>query len=124
MNQLISWLQNIRALFTVFFVVITLLMSTAFSNGNSLAAQAKPLTPEATSYQIDRTDTENTQEQDGIPNDQLIEKSQQKLKSAADNIREKLNLDQPIYPPTKEFLNTVQDKAQETVQGVQQTSDR
>ena len=124
MNQLISLLQSIRVLFTLFLVVIALLISTAFSSGNSVAAQAKPLTPEAASYQIDRNDTENTQEQDGLPNDQLIEKSQEKLKSTADNIREKLNLDQPIYPPTKEFINTVQDKAKDAVEGIQPTSDR
>lgn len=39
------------------------------------------------------------------------------LKDAAENVKEKLNLDQPIYPGTKKFLNDVQDKAEETVKG-------
>lgn len=37
-----------------------------------------------------------------------------------ENIKEKLNLDEPIYPGTKEFINDVEDKAEETVKGTQQ----
>jgi hypothetical protein len=126
MNQVISWAKTIRVrvLPTIFFVVTVLLMSATFGYGNSLTAQAKPLTPEATSYQVARTDGENAQEQDGLPNKKLIENSQQQLKSTADTVREKLNLDQPIYPPTKEFLNTVQDSAKEAVQAPQKALEK
>jgi gas vesicle protein len=39
------------------------------------------------------------------------------IEDVAENIKEKLNLDQPIYPGTKEFLNDVQDKVEETLPG-------
>lgn len=42
------------------------------------------------------------------------------VKDALENIKEKLNLDQPIYPGTKEFINDVEEKAEETVRGTQQ----
>lgn len=35
------------------------------------------------------------------------------------NIKEKLNLDQPIYSGTKEFINDVETKAEDTVKGTQ-----
>lgn len=38
----------------------------------------------------------------------LAAEPQQKLKGAANNVREKLNLDEPLYPPTKEFLDSTQ----------------
>lgn len=42
------------------------------------------------------------------------------IKDALENIKEKLNLDEPIYPGTKEFINDVEEKAEETVKGTQQ----
>jgi hypothetical protein len=41
------------------------------------------------------------------------------LKDVFENIKEKLNLDEPIYPGTKEFINDVEEKAEETVKGTQ-----
>lgn len=124
MNQVGSWLQNIRSrLFIgIFWLVIALLISAAFGYGNPLAAQANPLTQERTSYQGNQS--ENAQTQDGIPNQELMEKSRQNLKSRADDIREKLNLDQPIYPGTKEVLDTAQHRAKEAVQGTQQALEK
>ncbi|MGB5963169.1 MAG: hypothetical protein WBG73_21205 [Coleofasciculaceae cyanobacterium] len=41
-------------------------------------------------------------------------------KDVFENIKEKLNLDQPIYPGTKEFINDVEEKAEDTIKGTQQ----
>lgn len=121
MNQLISWLQSVlvRVIVTSFLVGSTLLLSAVLGYGNSFQAQADPLTPEATSYQVDRTDVETFNDQAQDQGNDLIKNSQNKLESAVDNIREKLNLDQPIYPGTKEFLNDVQNQAEDTVKGAQ-----
>ncbi|HEY9638111.1 MAG TPA: hypothetical protein V6D14_32255 [Coleofasciculaceae cyanobacterium] len=119
MNQVLLWLQSIRLRLplTSFWVVTVLLISSAIDYRQPLAAQAKSITPETLSYQVARTDGENAQEQDGLPNKKLIEKSQQQLKNRADNVREKLNVAQP----TKEFLDTVQDKGKEAVKGIGQS---
>lgn len=121
MNQLISWLQSVlvRVIVTSFLVGSTLLLSAVLGYGNSFQAQADPLTPEATSYQVDRTDVETFNDQAQDQGNDLIKNSQNKLESAVDNIREKLNLDQPIYPGTKEFLNDVQNQAEDTVKSAQ-----
>lgn len=119
MNQVILWLRTLRVrlLLTSFWLVTALLISTAIDYRQPLAAQAQSLTPETPSYQVARTDGENAQEQDGLPNKELIENSRQQLKNRADNVREKLNVAQP----TQEFLETVQDKAKEAVKGMGQS---
>lgn len=42
--------------------------------------------------------------------------SQNPLQEAVDNVREKLNLDEPLYPATKELLDSIQNPAQDTAQ--------
>lgn len=42
------------------------------------------------------------------------------VKNVFETVKEKLNLDEPIYPGTKEFINDVEEKAEETVKGSQQ----
>jgi predicted PurR-regulated permease PerM len=126
MNQVTLWLQTLRGrvLFTIFLLVTVFLISTGISYANPLAAQAKPLTQEVLSYQVARTDGENAQDTAPKPNNDLIENSREKLKSRADDVREKLNLDQPIYPGTKEVLDSAQDRAKEAVKGTQQALEK
>jgi hypothetical protein len=137
MHRVISWLQNVfvRVILTLSIVGIAFLVSAAVDYGNSFQAQAEPLTPEATKYQVNSDDSpfreddqekvnalfkENKQPQTSSESTQELGESLTKpqktikknLDSAADNIREKLNLDQPIYPGTKDFLNDAPDKAQ------------
>ncbi|MBC6430250.1 hypothetical protein FM036_05125 [Nostoc sp. HG1] len=110
MNRVTSWLRNIRIsqIVVVFLVGFMFLLGQAFTYVN--VAQADVITPEGTYYK-------------GIPdgqgeirNDTQTTKSQNPLKEAADNIREKLNLDEETPRATKEFLksttNTVGDKVQ------------
>jgi hypothetical protein len=115
MNRIISWLPtfNLHKILTVFLVGMAFLVMQAFSYGNQLQAQAKALTPEASAYEVDKSDTELIQN-----DNDLVEQSRRNLKDTADNVREKLNLDQPIYPGTKEFLNDVQESVKDVTKVV------
>lgn len=111
MNKLISWLQNIRLrqIITVFLVGITVFVIQAFGSTNVLQAQAETVTPEASSYQVDRTATKAVKSDNG-----LVEK----IKETAETVREKLNLDEPIDPGTKDFLNSTEERIEEVVKPV------
>ena len=128
MNQVISLLQNIRLrqIVTVFLVVLTFLVSTAFDiNGHQLQAQAEPVTPEATEYKVnDPASLESRAErvkEDAQKSAKLLEKEGIEVKNRAaestqgtgknlfDNIREKLNLDEPIDPGTKQAAEQIKD---------------
>ncbi|MBF2029607.1 MAG: YtxH domain-containing protein [Oscillatoriales cyanobacterium C42_A2020_001] len=56
-------------------------------------------------------------------NGNLIENTREKLKETAENVREKLNLDEPISPSTKEFAHDVKEKIGETLSGSEKTAD-
>lgn len=113
MKRVISFLQTIRLrqIITVFLAGITLWVSSAFGYGSELQAQANTQTPEATSSQVNRSGAEDA-------GDGLIDT----LKSAADNVREKLNLDEPLPESTKEFLDTAKEKANEAVTAPQRAA--
>ena len=57
-------------------------------------------------------DRNTTQDQQRAKRDDLIGTTQEKLKGAAETVKEKLNLDEPLAPSTKEFLG----KRQEDIQ--------
>lgn len=115
MNQVITWLRNgsssvrrlfpLRQILTIFLVGIILLSSTYH---DALQIVIQPLTSvAATSLQVsDVSRSQSAKAEDNSQN--RVETSQQKLKGAANNVREKLNLDEPLYPPTKEFLDSTQ----------------
>ena len=109
MNRVSSWLRNIRIsqILVVFLVGFMFLLGQAFTYVN--VAQADVITPEGTYYK-------------GVPdgkgeirNDTQTTNSQNPLKQAADNIREKLNLDEETPRSTKEFLKSTKNKVEETV---------
>ncbi|MEA5603947.1 hypothetical protein [Nostoc sp. UHCC 0252] len=117
MNRLTSWLRNIRIsqIVVVFLVGFMFLLGQAFSDVN--VAQADVTTPEGTYYK-------------GIPdgqgeirNDTQIRNTQNPLKEAADNIREKLNLDEETPRATKEFLNSTKNKVRENGQALTETEE-
>ncbi len=78
----------------------------------TLALAATNLTPEARSYQVDYSD--RPQEQSDRPD--LIETSRDQLRTAAETVREKLNLDEPLYPGTKDFLKDTEESLEDTAQ--------
>lgn len=139
MNRVISWLQSIRLrqILTVFLVVLTFFVSTAFDKyGNELQAQAEPVTPEATDYKIDRAGSQLHSDAENAQNaaKDLARDTKQATKNAKDstqdagnnlfqNIREKLNLDEPIDPGTKQAFEQLKDTASEVVKAPQRALD-
>lgn len=136
MNRVISWLQSIRLrqILTVFLVVLTFVVSTAFDKyGNELQAQAEPVTPEATEYKIDHAGSQLRTDAENVAKD-LARDTKQSAKHAKDstqdagnnlfqNIREKLNLDEPIDPGTKQVFEELKDTASEVVKAPQRALD-
>lgn len=102
-------------------------------------ATAKALTPEAAAYEIDRSDSAaqagqqiKQQAQDyksELKRDTNYTKeavkdatagTQNKLQQAAETVKEKLNLDEPVPQYTKDFLEDVEEKVEETVSPITQ----
>lgn len=119
MNRVVSWLQSIRLrqIITVFLVVLTFFVANAFGiYGNQLQAQAELLTPEASEYKPDSSMSARGErvKEDAEKSAKLLEKEGIKVTNRAaesakkpnenlfDSIREKLNLDEPIDPGTKQ----------------------
>ena len=139
MNRVISLLQKmrLRQIVTIFLVVLTFLVSTAFDvHGNQLQAQAEPVTPEATKYKTDSGDDQISIKQERIKENaeksaklladegkevknKAVESTQDSGKNLFDNIREKLNLDEPIDPGTKKAVEQLEDTASEVVKAPQ-----
>lgn len=124
MNRLISWLQNVRvrAILTTFIVGIALLANVTLGVGNPLRSQNSILlaSVDTSSYRVDADNnsfpTYGYSERTNNPD--LIENSRDKLKGAADNIREKLNLDEPLPKSTKDFLNQVEGKVEQVTKPI------
>ncbi|HEY9800688.1 MAG TPA: hypothetical protein V6D25_10040 [Leptolyngbyaceae cyanobacterium] len=111
MNRVISWVQNIllRQILVVFLVAATFFVGQSFTYGTAMIAQADTVkTPEGIYYK-------GTPDNEGIGNDNQIRNAQNRLKGAADNVREKLNLDEETPRATKEFGKNVQRKVGETI---------
>jgi hypothetical protein len=88
----------------IFVVGIALIFSSELElSGNKMQAIATLLTPEAKSYEVARPDRPLTTDIEKGAND------------GVDNIREKLNLDQPIAPSTKRFIESVKNNVGEAV---------
>lgn len=89
-------------------------------------AQAASLTPEASRYQIDRGDSKIQINTPGIKSsaqtdavnktdteaesENLFEAAKQKLEETKDTVVEKLNLNEPLPPSTKLFIEQVKDQ--------------
>ncbi|MDM9380433.1 hypothetical protein QUB80_06920 [Chlorogloeopsis sp. ULAP01] len=115
MNRVITWIEGIhlRQIVTVLLVTIAFLFSTAFGNSYQHSAQAKALTPEAQQYH-----SEGGEEfQKAVKDTQ--ESGKNILESAKENIIEKLNLNEPIPPATKEFFQDVKENTQQAVKNPQ-----
>lgn len=133
--------QVLNGLKQVVFVFLTgiLFLTASFGAFGGSEAIANPIEkPQATTY--DRGNYNNEISEPGtkrqvnhssrnnspgtaIENSPQVE-TQEGLKGVADNVREKLNLDQPIYPGTKEFINDVKDKVEDTVEGAERAVGR
>jgi hypothetical protein len=118
MQRLFSWLQNmlLRQIIIVFLMGFAFFSFQIFSYGNDLLAKADTVTtPEGIYYK--GTPNNNAP----IRNEQQVENPQKKLKATTENVKEKLNLDEPIPKATKEFLDSAQTKVEETVEPITRT---
>jgi hypothetical protein len=129
MNRVISWLQSVRLrqICTVLLASITFLVSTAFDiHGSQLQAQAEPVTPEATNYKVDKTESqaeikterikENAEKSAKLLADEGKQVTNRAAESAKDPnknifeaVKEKLNLDEPLDPGTKKAVRQLED---------------
>jgi hypothetical protein len=117
MNRVTSLLKNLRQILTVFLVGITFFLIQAFGYSTALQAHAANTvtTPEGTYYKgvpdSDMNDLTNKA-------NRAANSTRTNVKSAADNIREKLNLDEPLPQSTKNFLQSTKEKVEDTVKPV------
>ncbi|GEM_PF-2146382 len=108
MNRIIARLQTLqleRVLATLL-VGFTLIASVVLGFGGALPVQAAPIATDTRIHPVEQTepmpriDVNASKE----PEEGLVGT----LKSAADNVREKLNLDEPLPDSTKAFFKQVQ----------------
>ncbi|MEA5620603.1 hypothetical protein VB711_22575 [Cronbergia sp. UHCC 0137] len=115
MTHFFNWLTKtvLRQLTIILVVGFTFLGIQSFIPVNSLlTADAETVkTPEGIYYK-------GTPNQKELKKDQLGENAQKKFKETTENIREKLNLDQPVPESTKEFLDSTQTKVEKTVEPI------
>ena len=97
----------------IFAVGIALIFSSELQlSGNNMQAIATPLTPEATSYEVARPDRQPTSD------------TEKDASGVLDNITEKLNLDQPIAPSTKRFIESVKNNVGEAVTPAREAAEK
>ena len=110
LKKLVYWFQNLinKRTDAIVLIGLSLIFVSIFSYPN--IAEAKPLTPEATSrYQVPDADSR-------IDIDD--KKPVKNLKDAKDTIVEKLNLNEPLPESTKDFFRSTEDKIQDTVEPI------
>lgn len=100
-----SILIRLRRLLTSFLLGIFLFVGSFGYLSTSLPVEAAALTPEASNYQVDPSaqtsvDPQKVADKAQEAGDGLVES----IKDAADTVREKLNLDEPIPESTKTSL--------------------
>lgn len=119
-------ITQLRKHFSAFLIAVVLLLSSLFVGNLQTAAIAAPLTPEAAAYEIDQAASpeeahsrleEKAQgykkelREDSAYTKQAAknatDKTKNALERAADNVRDKLNLDEPLPQSTKDFLNDI-----------------
>lgn len=115
MSRVTSWLRKmqLRQLLTAFLVGLTLLTGVAFGTfGYGSQALAESVTPEARSYQVNQGETSSK-----AGTERTGEGVAGSIKDAANNVREKLNLDQPLPHGTKAFFKQIQGEDVEVKEG-------
>ena len=135
MKRVISLLKNIRLrqIVTIFLLILTFLVGTTFvPHANQLQAQASQATTEKANYDsetsdaIIRTRMERVKEdeekaaklleEEGIKvTNRAAESAKDPNKNLFESIKEKLNLDEPIDPGTKEFVEETKEAASEVL---------
>jgi hypothetical protein len=99
---------NFRKLIVLCLATITLFLGQIFNSGNSLIAQSSSITPEGDYYQF-------APEYAGKG---PVNSVKETVKNATENIVEKLNLNEPLPPETKKFINQVEDSVGNTAKPI------
>lgn len=132
----VSQLQSIKLkqIITVFLIGLTFLIGSGFDlHGNSLLAQAEPITPEATQYKVDSNESEaeikanrikdNAEKSAKLLKDEGINiknrAAEDKGKNIFETVKDKLNLDEPIDPGTKKAGEQLIEAAEDVVKAPQ-----
>lgn len=116
MKSMISWFQNLvlRQVMTIFLVAFAFLTIQFVGYGNLTPAKADTVRSSQGVYYKgvpdDKVETERFSKES-----KPVENSKNVLKNAADNIREKLNLDEPVPQSTKDFVESTKERIQDTV---------
>ena len=90
---------NFRKLIVLCMATVTLFLGQFLNSGNSLFAQSSSITPEGDYYQV-------APEYAGKG---PVNSVKETVKNATENVVEKLNLNEPLPPSTKKFINQVED---------------
>lgn len=90
---------NFRKLIVLSIATIPLFCGQFLNSGNSLLAQYTSITPQGDYYQV-------APEYAGKG---TVNSVKETVKNATENVVEKLNLNEPLPPSTKKFLNQVED---------------
>ncbi|MFB2893073.1 hypothetical protein ACE1CI_09185 [Aerosakkonemataceae cyanobacterium BLCC-F50] len=99
---------NFRKLIVLCIATITLFLGQFLNSGNSLLAQSSSITPEGDYYQV-------APEYAGKG---PVNSVKETVKNATENVVEKLNLNEPLPPETKKFINQVQDSVGNTAKPI------
>jgi len=107
MKKVIAFLRQTSI---VLLVGIAVFFAQAIGYSNLYLAQAEPVTPEASAYRAEGIEKNNVADKNNP-----LEQAKQNLKETAENVKEKLNLDEPLDPGTKEVLNSAQENVEKAV---------
>lgn len=110
MKKVVAFLRQTSI---VLLVAIAVFFAQATGYTNLYLAQAEPVTPEATAYRAESIEKTNVANQNNP-----LEQAKQNLKETAENVKEKLNLDEPLDPGTKQVLNSAQENVEKTVKPI------
>ncbi|MFB2937927.1 hypothetical protein ACE1B6_21980 [Aerosakkonemataceae cyanobacterium BLCC-F154] len=99
---------NLRKFIVISLATVTLFFGQFFNSGNSLLAQSAAITPEGDYYQV-------APEYAGKG---TVNNVKGTVKNATENVVEKLNLNEPLPPSTKKFLNQVEDSVNNTAKPI------
>ncbi len=117
MKSVISWFQNmlLRQVITIFFTAFAFLAMQFVGYSNLPIAQADTVKSSQGIYYkgVPDGNAEKFSQKGNI-----VEEAKDTLKNTAENIREKLNLDEPVPQSTKDFLKSTQEKFDETVEPI------
>jgi len=121
MNRIFSWLKSFLLLQSVvlFLVGLTFFGLGVVNSDNILVASADTVvSPEGVYYHGTPDESINKDINNNYDGNGVVESAKNSLKETADNVREKLNLDEPLPRSTKKFLKSTEERVEKAVEPV------